>query len=550
MRRLVQFAQQRLHDFTFSPFTINNQPRDDHNDQGISCPFIGSNTASIMDVDEGSHRSRKRAHPDSAAVTVTRSSAEVLALVENPNFEELSRHYPSFQKAWNDTRQKQKESKARKSFSSCVSQDFTVSLTRGLLQAYFKLQLPHLESKHLCPPVPNRFFYLHWIDTHLLNGNRAQRLNCGMDIGTGATCIYPLLAAKFFKYNMAASEIDNDALALARLNVTANQLNHKIRLLEVPPSHSQQPSLPPGGPVERALRACGGGQTHRFDFIMTNPPFYDPESMEHCTPRAGDGRDRTSMTVSEGSYPNGEIGFVTEMIADSLQARQSSLWFSSMLGKKTSLVKLEKLLIHLLGPAHVETTEYGPGQYTRWFVAWNFRKPSAFTPAAHVRNPKDTFGVVLDGIPNAQQAMNEVASRICVFCQSSPGGWNLTVQQLPMHNSHVPRLMLQIQESDVPPIANFVDESEGNINIPQIVLHALQGQTNSDFLPSEGHFVIQVALEPTMNNEAEGGIGVNVQLACYRHSSRGLKAIEKVRSGIEGEVARTNRKWRRIRQRQ
>lgn len=502
--------------------------------------------ALIMDVDEGSKRPRKRAHPDSAAVTVTRSSAQVLALVENPNFEELSRQYPSFQKAWNDTRQKQKESKARSSFSSCISQDFTISLTRGLLQAYFNLQLPYIESNHLCPPVPNRFFYLHWIDTHLLNGDRTQRLNLGMDIGTGATCIYPLLAAKFFNYGMAASDIDKEALALAKLNVTVNQLEHKIHLLEVDPSYSQQPSLPPGGPIERALRACGGvSPEQRFDFIMTNPPFYDPESMERSAPRAGDGRDRTLMTVSEGCYPNGEIGFVTEMIVDSLHARQSALWFSSMLGKKTSLLQLKKLLVHVLGPAHIEMTEYGPGQYTRWFLAWTFRRPSAFAPAAIVRNTnKDTFSVVVDEGSSAQHALNEVASRIRVFCQSSPGGWHLTAQQLPMPNSCTPKLMIQIQETNVIQIKNFVDESEGNISVPHLILEALQGRNNSDFLPSEGHFVVQVGLEPAMNF-GQAAMCVNVRLACYRHSSRGLKAVEKIRSSMPGEVSRTNRKWRR-----
>eukprot|EP00980_Cylindrotheca_fusiformis_P015572 scaffold4447_cov120-Cylindrotheca_fusiformis.AAC.5 len=505
-----------------------------------------------MNIDEENSTSRKRVHPDSASVSVSRSSTDILALVENPNFEELARHYPSFQKAWNDARQKQKDSKARKSFSSCVSQEFTVTLTRGLLHAHFNLQLPHLESNHLCPPVPNRFFYLHWIETCLLSkGDRAQRMNSGIDIGTGSTCIYALLAARFFGFRMVATEIDRDALDLAKLNVAANQLDDKIFLLEVAPSHSQQPSLPPGGPVTRALTAISGiSQNQRFDIVMTNPPFYDPAAMEHCTPRVGDGRDRTSMTVSEGSYPNGEVGFVTEMIADSLQARQSAIWFSSMLGKKTSLVKLKRILIHLLGPGHVETTEYGPGQYTRWFIAWTFRRPSAFAPAALSSNPSmDRFEVVLDGSNNAHQALNEVASRISVFCQSSPGGWHLAARQLPLPTSHVPKLMLQVQESSVPQITSFVDESESNIVIPPLILDALQGRDNSEFLPPEGHFVIQVLLEQTMSNE-KAAIRVNVQLACYRHSSRGLKAVEKIRSSIEGEVARTNRKWRRIRQRQ
>jgi 23S rRNA A1618 N6-methylase RlmF len=516
-----------------------------------------------MDIDKiassPSTKTRKRAHPDSSTLLALeqKTSSEILALVENPNFEELSRHYPSFQKAWLETRQKQKEFKARKSFSSCVSQEFTVSLTRGLLQAYFHLQLPHLESNHLCPPIPNRFFYLHWIDSYLLKKmtKRQSRTNWGIDIGTGATSIYPLLGASFFRWSMMASDIDSDALSLAKSNITANRLDHKIHLLHVSPSHSQQPSLPPGGPIERTLRACssaGGIQAPYFDFIITNPPFYDSDSMEHITLRAGDGRHRTSMTVSEGSYPNGEIGFVTEMIADSLQARESSLWFSSMLGKKTSLVKLEKMLQHLLGPAHIETTEYGPGQYTRWFLAWNFWKPSALDGLAYINHPKDAFEVFLEGLHDPQQALSEVASRINVYCERSPGGWSLKTESVPVTtNDRVPMVKLQIKEFNFKPIENFVDESEG-VTIPQILVSALHGKHNADFLPYEGHFIIQASVETTITNnyEANGGMIVNVRLACYRHSSRGLKAIEKIRNGMEGEVARTNRKWRRIRQRQ
>jgi hypothetical protein len=385
---------------------------------------------------------------------------------------------------------------------------------------------------------------------------------------------------------MVASEVDKHALSLAKSNVNANQLDHKITLLEVPPSHSQQPSslLPPGGgPLERALTTwtttnhnhlpCHQYYSHPqqhcvLDFVMTNPPFYDPTSMEHSTPRAGDGRARTHMTVSEGAYPNGEIGFVTEMLADSLRTpRQYNnsarcCWYSSMLGKKTSLIHLQKLLVHVLGPAHVETTEYGPGQYTRWFLAWTLERPLACAPSARcVKHANDSFQVTsLDGnISSPSEAVQEVLSRIVAFCESSPGGWDLTTTAAVCGVSSPSMRMVQIQETMPLAVTHFVDESDppppnkasttsnSSCIIPQIVMDALQGrQDNSQWLPEEGHFVMQASVQmaTTTNNT------VNVHLACYRHSSRGLKAIEKIRTGMEGEVCRTNRKWRRIRQRQ
>jgi len=275
-------------------------------------------------------KNRKRRHPDSSLIAGSLKSLEILQLVENPNFEELARQHPSFLRAWKDTRQRQKF--CNKSFSSCITQDFTVSLTRSLLQSQFGIQLPYLNLNHLCPPVPNRFFFIHWLSNCVLPSSTNGLL--GMDIGTGATCIYPLLATRYLpNCNMVGIDVDAEALLLAKRNVTANQMESNIHLLQVPYSHSQDPSLPPGGPLQRGLNAYH--QHLQFDFVMTNPPFYDPNTKEQI--RVGDGRDRTAMTVCEGYYPGGEVGFVSEMFADSLMARRSSRWFSCMLGTYTGL---------------------------------------------------------------------------------------------------------------------------------------------------------------------------------------------------------------------
>ncbi len=551
-----------------------------------------------MEVDNANEMmetsSRKRRHVDSATnddascdgsfETLQRRSLDTLERAQSTNFEELARQYPNFRTAWAATKSAQRE-RRHASFSSCVTQDFSIQLTRALLQALFRLKLPYLDEAHLCPPVPNRFFYLHWIHTKLLPvswaaGNDITRSR-GLDIGAGASCIYSMLAARFFRSTMITSEIDPKSVCLARANVQANHLSSMITILQVPPSFSQQQLQQQtnirsiGGPLQRSIEGWfhhrqensvpnnGTSTDLTLDFVMTNPPFYDPSSMEISTARVGDGRARTNMTVSEGNYPGGEIGFVIEMIEDSLRmsSNQNSCsfhasWYSSMLGKKTSLVKLQKLLLHLLGPAHIETTEYGPGHYTRWFLAWSLRQPPIDAPGALCdASEKDSFKVLLEEPALPEIALEEVVNRISTFCDSGPGGWDLSATNVQITKTGT--AVFRLLENMPPSVETFVDENQNGMNIPESILNVLRGRNNSEFLPEEGHFMIQVELMATTPIQQSVStvavslvLGVDVRLTCYRHSLRGRKAVDKMRNGLEGEVCRTNRKWRKIRQRE
>ena len=537
--------------------------------------------------------SRKRRHFDSSTnegalyvcdtseISLTKS-LEILERAQSPNFEELARQYPSFRAAWAATKSAQKD-RGHAAFSSCVTQDFSIQLTRAILQALFRLKLPYLDEDHLCPPIPNRFFYLHWIHTKLMHvrwvGTPHDNVtkSRGLDIGSGASCIYSMLAARFFRSPMITSEIDPKSVGLARANVTANHLSSMITVLQVPPSHSQQAQQQPnsssiGGPLQRSIEGFFNINQQQnsalvLDFVMTNPPFYDPSSMEISTARAGDGRSRTNMTVSEGNYPGGEVGFVTEMIEDSLRMNPGETsrsftvaWYSSMLGKKTSLVKLQKLLVHLLGPAHVETTEYGPGHYTRWFLAWTLQQPPGTASGALCpNNEKDSFRVAMAEPSLPQIAVTEVANRIAAFCESGPGGWDLTTtihdastKSVPCDHGEGPAaIVVQIAENMPPSVSHFVDENQKGVKIPESILRVLRGRNNSQFLPDEGHFLVKAEIRAVAADTHSLAVSaVDVRLSCYRHSARGAKAIEKIRNSLLGEVCRTNRKWRKIRERQ
>ena len=232
-----------------------------------------------------------------------------------------------------------------------------------------------------------------------------------------------------------------------------------------------------------------------------------------------------------------------------------------MLGKKTSLLHLQKLLTHVLGPAHVRVTEYGPGQYTRWFLAWTLEQPKATAPIACGMN--QTFRVTLSSADvgtttgtTVEDPVQEIVSRISTYCQSSPGGWKLVVSP-PSHimtsTSGGSTVLLTIHEAiPIPPIAMFVDESEeataDQLHIPEIVMQALQasGADHTHFLPREGHFMVQLSIRPVVPaNATLVPFEYQVKVTGYRHSSRGNAALKKIGSTLEGEICRTNRSWRR-----
>lgn len=57
-----------------------------------------------------------------------------------------------------------------------------------------------------------------------------------LDIGVGASCIYPLLGHKMFGWNFYGSDIDQESLEWANNQIITNNLENSIKLSKVEPS--------------------------------------------------------------------------------------------------------------------------------------------------------------------------------------------------------------------------------------------------------------------------------------------------------------------------
>ncbi|KAJ5702728.1 hypothetical protein N7488_010276 [Penicillium malachiteum] len=240
-------------------------------------------------------------------------------------------------------------------------------LTISLLQRDFGLKVK-LPEDRLCPPVPNRLNYILWIQDLLDSTTGSIRRSydpnrkvSGLDIGTGCCSIYPLLGCKTRdKWKFFATDIDENNIETARANVELNGLESRISILQ---TSSSGPFFP--------LNRLG---TESLDFTMCNPPFYSSheemtaaaELKTHAPHSTCTGADVEMIT------PGGEAAFVTRMIEESLELRAKIQWFTSMLGKLSSVTTLVEALMERDNHNYA-VAEFVQGNKTkRWAVAWSW----------------------------------------------------------------------------------------------------------------------------------------------------------------------------------
>ncbi|KAG8468336.1 hypothetical protein KFE25_013419 [Diacronema lutheri] len=271
------------------------------------------------------------------------------------------------------------------------------ALTAALLSRDFGVRW-ELPDGHLCPTVPSRLNYLLWLDD-LIGASRVARDTPppaearharaqpgksavrGVDIGTGASCIYPLLGHAALGWHFVGTEVDEAALSVARRNVALNTWEAAIELRSARAAGaSHADAVSEGGGEARAPDAPLAvlREDERFDFVMCNPPFY--HSFEDASRRPNP-HTRREGTGFELVTAGGEVGFVGRLVAHSAERRAQVRWYSSLVGKKASLTPLLAQLRALRnargGPAAVRVGTLEQGVTARWVLAWTFDADAA-----------------------------------------------------------------------------------------------------------------------------------------------------------------------------
>ncbi|MDF1702204.1 MAG: RlmF-related methyltransferase, partial [Planctomycetota bacterium] len=101
------------------------------------------------------------------------------------------------------------------------------ALNQALLRHAYQLHDWDIQPGTLCPPIPGRSEHLHHLADLLASDADDARIPRGpdtvvLDIGTGASCIYPLIGAREYGWRFVGAEIDAAACAWAAGLVSAH----------------------------------------------------------------------------------------------------------------------------------------------------------------------------------------------------------------------------------------------------------------------------------------------------------------------------------------
>jgi 23S rRNA (adenine1618-N6)-methyltransferase len=238
-------------------------------------------------------------------------------------------------------------------------------LNKALLQSHYQIDWD-LPEPYLCPPIPSRADYIHYVADllgSLNNGIIPQGPKVRvLDIGVGANAIYPLIGHKEYGWNFVGSEIDQQALAISRNIVSKNHLSDHIEIrFQENKDHIFKGIIQEG---------------ERFDISICNPPFHASfeEARKVNLIKWKKLKIKTKALNFGGHkhelwYPGGEKAFIEKMILESRQVNCPI--FTCYVSKESSLSYLYTCL-EQVEAIHLGTFLMKQGQKTSRFIAWRF----------------------------------------------------------------------------------------------------------------------------------------------------------------------------------
>lgn len=260
-------------------------------------------------------------------------------------------------------------------------------LNRALLKLHYGVGYWNIPDDFLCPPIPGRADYIHRLaDLYSQSQGKKNRVKRMLDIGTGANCIYPLIAASQYHWQIVASDINRLSLDNARTILQHNpQLAAYIDLREQASELAIFDGIIQPGEL--------------FDVTMCNPPFHRSQQeaeqgtlrknrnlaqnkqrkgMPKCHPVEQKKTNNSGKQLNFGGKSNelwcdgGELSFVSRMADESRDFATQVLWFSTLISKSENVRPLKQKL-EKLNAEQVKVVEMRQGQKVSRFVAWTFQ---------------------------------------------------------------------------------------------------------------------------------------------------------------------------------
>lgn len=243
-------------------------------------------------------------------------------------------------------------------------------LNKALLHHYYDVKNWDFPDENLCPPIPGRADYIHYIaDT--LSENNFGKIPVGenvkiLDVGVGASCIYPIIGTTEYKWNFIGSDISQKSIDSSKKIISDNpSIQNKIefRLQNTPKNIFK-------GIID---------QDDKFDAIVCNPPFHsssdDAQKVTRRKVKNLTGKRVKKINLAgihdELICDGGEYKFIENMVRESQKFSRKCLWFSTLVSKQSNLKAIQKLLQNT-HTKKVKIIPMGTGNKSTRVVAWTY----------------------------------------------------------------------------------------------------------------------------------------------------------------------------------
>ena len=245
-------------------------------------------------------------------------------------------------------------------------------LNRALLNHYYGIENWEFPDENLCPPIPGRADYIHHIADILAENNfgkipTGENVIC-LDVGLGASCIYPIVGVTEYDWTFIGSDIDPNAIASAQ-NIIDSNASLKNR-------------------VECRLQENSSdvfygivSKEEKIELTICNPPFHasieDAQKGSRRKAKNLSGKNVKSPRLnfsgiaSELVCEGGENQFIQNMIRESLEFSKTCYWFSTLVSKQSNLKGIYRLLENSAA-TQIKMVPMGTGNKSSRIVAWTF----------------------------------------------------------------------------------------------------------------------------------------------------------------------------------
>jgi 23S rRNA (adenine1618-N6)-methyltransferase len=235
-------------------------------------------------------------------------------------------------------------------------------LNEAILKDFYQVKWWKIPDQFLCPPIPGRADYLHYM-ADLFSHPKGLK---GLDIGVGANCIYPLIGQFEYGWSFIGSDIDDEAIKSAKTILDHNP--HLKNSIEIRKQNSKSCIF------KGILKP-----EEKINFSICNPPFH--ASAEEARESARKKRRNLGLKGSKLNFgglshelwcEGGEKAFVLNMMGESASFKTQCQWFSTLVSKKENVDIFQKKLRELKA-FDVRLMEMGQGQKKSRLIAWSFQ---------------------------------------------------------------------------------------------------------------------------------------------------------------------------------